>query len=111
VRPDLSAATVSRAGIAAIGEVVERLRIEANHLIFGHTHRRGPMPREDDWVAGAGTRLLNAGSWVYAPSLVGETARESPYWPGTVALLEDDRPPRLVHALDSLSREELAARD
>jgi predicted phosphodiesterase len=109
VRPDLSAATISRAGIAAMGEVVERLRMEADHLIFGHTHRRGPMPEEGEWIAGAGTRLLNAGSWVYAPSLLRETAAESPYWPGTVALLEDGRPPRMVHALDSLSREELAA--
>jgi predicted phosphodiesterase len=108
VRPDLSPATISRAGIAAIGEVVERLGIEADHLIYGHTHRRGPMPSEAEWVAGTGTRLLNSGSWVHSPSLLGATSAESPYWPGTVALVEDGAPPRLVHALDSLSREELA---
>ena len=31
----------SRAGFEAMAEVVERLGIAAEHVIFGHTHRRG----------------------------------------------------------------------
>ena len=43
VRSDLSPGAITRAGLAAIGEVTRRLGIDADHLIFGHTHRRGPM--------------------------------------------------------------------
>ena len=46
VRSDLSPGAVTRAGLAAIGEVDHKLGIEADHLIFGHTHRRGPMRGE-----------------------------------------------------------------
>jgi 3',5'-cyclic AMP phosphodiesterase CpdA len=110
VRPDLSATTISEAGIAAAGEFVERLGIEAEHVILGHTHRRGPMPDEEEWTAGGETRLLNTGSWVHSPTLLGSTAADSPYWPGTVALVDDGQPPSLLHVLDGMSREELAER-
>jgi predicted phosphodiesterase len=108
VRSDLAPGTVTRAGLAAIGEVVHRLGIEADHVIFGHTHRRGPMRGETGWRLDSGTRLWNTGSWVYAPGLLGRTAGESPYWPGTVAVLEDERQPRLRHLLDDLTKDELA---
>ena len=43
-----------------------------------------------------------------APSVVvGRTATDSPYWPGTVAVLEDDGPPELHHLLDDRTRTEL----
>jgi predicted phosphodiesterase len=107
VGADLSPRAIARAGIAAMGDVVDRLGIEAEHVIFGHTHRRGPMVDEPGWSAGA-SRLWNTGSWVHTASLLGPTAEVSPYWPGTVAVLDEEGPPRLVHALDDLSREELA---
>jgi hypothetical protein len=109
VRSDLSPGAITRAGLAAIGEVAQALRIDADHLIFGHTHRRGPMPGEAGWRLASGTRLWNTGSWVYAPGLVGRTASESPYWPGTVVVLDGDRQPRLRFLLDDRAREELAA--
>ena len=56
VRSDLSPGAVTRAGLAAIGEVVHKLGIEADHLIFGHTHRRGPM------------RAESGGAWRTAPA-------------------------------------------
>jgi hypothetical protein len=87
--------------------VTRRLGIDADHLIFGHTHRRGPMPAETGWRLPEGTRLWNTGSWVYAPGLLGEAPADSPYWPGTVAVLDDDRTPELRHLLDDLSRTEL----
>ena len=107
VRSDLSPGAITRAGLEAIGEVTRRLGIDADHLIFGHTHRRGPMRAETGWRMPEGTRLWNTGSWVYAPGLVGRTAADSPYWPGTVAVLGDDGPPELHHLLDDRSRTEL----
>ncbi|HEY7151026.1 MAG TPA: metallophosphoesterase [Solirubrobacterales bacterium] len=107
VRADLSPGAVTRAGLAAIGEVVHRLGIEADHLIFGHTHRRGPMRGEQGWRLESGTRLWNTGSWVYAPGLLGRSAAESPYWPGTVVVLEGERQPELRHLLDHLAKAEL----
>ena len=108
VRSDLSPGAITRAGLAAIAAVVERLAIDAEHLIFGHTHRRGPMQGEAGWRAGA-TSLWNTGSWVHAPTLLGATAAESPYWPGTVALLGESGPPELRHVLDDLKRADLEA--
>src|SRR5215208_1762165 len=49
VRSDLSPGAITRAGLVAIGEVVRRLGIDADHVIFGHTHRRGPMRSEVGW--------------------------------------------------------------
>jgi predicted phosphodiesterase len=108
VRSDLSPAAIARAGAIAMAQVVKRLEIDATHVLFGHTHRRGPLPGEAAWLAGDSI-LLNTGSWVHAPGLLGPNARSSPYWPGTIAVVEDDAPPRLEHLLESLSREELAA--
>jgi Calcineurin-like phosphoesterase len=106
VRSDLSPGAITRAGLAAIADVVERLAIDAGHLIFGHTHRRGPMADESGWTAGA-TKLWNTGSWVYAPTLLGSNAATSPYWPGTIALVSDAGEPTLRHLLDELERAEL----
>jgi Calcineurin-like phosphoesterase len=108
VRADLSPGAMTRAGVSAMGQVVERLGIEARHVIFGHTHRRGPMPGENEWRPGdREVNLWNAGSWVHSPSLLGARAESSPYWPGTIVFVEDDGPPRLEHLLDGWSREEL----
>ncbi len=107
VRADLSPGAMTRAGVSAMGEVVDRLRIDARHVIFGHTHRRGPMPGEDDWRHGDDVKLWNAGGWVHSPSLLGTRAETSPYWPGTVVFVDDDGPPRLEHLLDGWTREEL----
>ena len=91
----------------AMGEVVTRLGIEADHVIFGHTHRRGPTRGESGWRLESGTRLWNTGSWVYAPGLVGRRASESPYWPGTVIVLEPEGDPRQRELLSDHTKEEL----
>jgi hypothetical protein len=108
VGSDLSPGAITRAGIGAMATVVERLGISAQHVIFGHTHRRGPLPADSGWSAGQAS-LWNTGSWVHTPTLLGRTAAESPYWPGTVAIVGDEGPPLLDHALDHFSREQLAA--
>ena len=102
VRADLSSGAIGRAGFEAMADVVADLEIDAEHLIFGHTHRRGgPEPRR-------GTTLWNTGSWVHSPGLLGETAAVSPYWPGTVCFVGDEGEPELRHLLDGLGRAELA---
>ncbi len=107
VKSDLSPGTITRAGLEAIGEVVRRLGIEADHVIFGHTHRRGPMPNETGWRLADGTRVWNTGSWVYSPGLLGRTAARSPYWPGTVVVVTDEGRPEPRHLLDDRTKTQL----
>jgi hypothetical protein len=110
VRSDLSPGALTRAGLAAVAETIRRLGIEAPHFVFGHTHRRGPLLGEEEgWEVDGVTGLWNTGSWVYSPTLLGSTAATSPYWPGTVGVIDDEGPPELRHLLDSVSREELGA--
>lgn len=109
VRADLSPNAISRAGVEAMDDVAVRLEIHARHVIFGHTHRRGPLASEDEWRPREdGPNLWNTGSWVHSPSLLRSTAKGSAYWPGTVGIVEDEGPPELVHLLDGWTREELA---
>jgi hypothetical protein len=85
-----------------------RLGIDAEWVLFGHTHRAGPFPERDadaEWRAGAGTgspgpRLMNTGCWVYEGVFLGTAGKKSPYWPGTVVELDDDGPPRLRNLLE-----------
>ncbi|HYH60934.1 MAG TPA: metallophosphoesterase [Solirubrobacterales bacterium] len=107
VRADLSPNAISRAGVDAMSEVVERLEINAEWVLFGHTHRRGPLAGEDEWVTKNGARLLNTGSWVHSPSLLRSSSKGSAYWPGTICILDDKGPPELVHLLDEWTREDL----
>jgi len=87
--PDLSLKEISRATLAAMVEAVERLEIDAETVIFGHTHRRGPHKGESGWRTKNGTKVVNTGSWVYSPGLLGSTSADSPYWPGSLVVIED----------------------
>jgi hypothetical protein len=71
-------------------------------VVFGHTHRRGTPSEQGP------TRLWNTGSWVHSPALLGASAAESPYWPGTICFLGQEGEPELHHTLDQLSRADLA---
>ncbi|HEY4428010.1 MAG TPA: hypothetical protein VGN08_07385 [Solirubrobacteraceae bacterium] len=97
---DISASELRRAGLAAMGEVAARLGLGDAYVVFGHTHRAGPLPGDDpgDWVGGGGARLVNAGNWTYSDVFLASTGRQSPYWPGTCVLVEDAGPP-VVEAL------------
>jgi hypothetical protein len=101
---------IRQAGLRAMGDLVSRLGIDADHVIFGHTHRRGPLDGEPGWELPGGTRLINTGSWVFARALAGPSSRGSVFWPGSVVVVEDDEPPRLHHLLDELARDELRER-
>jgi len=113
--PDLSGGALRRAGLLAMAEVVDRLGIEAEHVIFGHTHRAGPLPGDvEGWTIPARdgrpeTRLLNTGNWVYEPAFLAARPHASPYWPGRCAVVEDGGPPRLEHPLAGSGHEELAS--
>jgi hypothetical protein len=96
-----------RAGIAALCRVVERLGIDADWVVYGHTHRTGPLANEGDWRAPTGARLMNCGSWTWAPQLAGGSAGASPYWPGGMVVVGDDGPPQLVRVLADVPEGEM----
>ena len=97
LKPDLSAVELREAGLRGMRTVIERLGIDAEHVIFGHTHRSGPHDRDEPWRG-----LINTGSWIYEPAFLGREPKESPYWPGHVAYVPDEGPPELVSLLDEL---------
>jgi hypothetical protein len=101
VSDDVSIATLRSSSLAAIGEVLLRLRVDAPFVIFGHTHRAGPLPGDDaaGWQTASGTRLQNCGCWVGERTLIGGDPG-SPYRPGFCVRLDDDRDPELVNLLD-----------
>jgi predicted phosphodiesterase len=108
---DISRSGISRAGLAAIREVLERFEVREDYVVFGHTHRPGPLGRDDvsQWRLRSGTRLHSTGSWTYSPGLCGPTPSESMFWPGTVTWVEDEGPPRRTELLHGRSHEELRA--
>jgi predicted phosphodiesterase len=100
-RADLSGPELRRAALRAMREVVERLRIDARHVVFGHTHRAGPLAGDDpaDWALAGGGRLLNTGSWILERAWT-RAGPGSPYWPGAAVVLEDGGEPRPLRLLD-----------
>lgn len=104
LRADISAHQLRRSGLTAFGEVVWRLGVEADHVIFGHTHRAGPLPTDDpfEWrVHGSAIRLHNPGSWVVEPILATGDP-EGPYHAGRAIVLQDDAAPRLERLVSDL---------
>jgi hypothetical protein len=107
---DISGAELRRAGLRGMGEVAERLGLGDAHVVFGHTHRAGPLLGDDvwEWVGPSGARLINAGCWTYDSHFLTGDPGESPYWPGG-AVLVDEGPPRLVRLLDEVPGAELSS--
>ncbi|MGZ6643002.1 MAG: metallophosphoesterase [Solirubrobacteraceae bacterium] len=110
VRADLSGIGLRNAGLKAMGAVVEHLSIDASHVIFGHTHRAGPLEGDEPapWITPAGVHLHNTGSWVYE-SMYNDAGPSSPYWPGGGIVLDDGAPPRHVRLLQGVSAAQLTA--
>ncbi|HMJ35299.1 MAG TPA: hypothetical protein VK501_15420 [Baekduia sp.] len=109
VSGDLSGEALRRNSLTAIGEVVGRLGVEAEHVIFGHSHRTGPLPFDDvtEWRTESGAWLHNSGSWVHEPAFTSADGPSSPYWPGGAILVEDSGAPKLLRLLgDSAGEEE-----
>lgn len=113
VRADISGPGLRVAVLEAMGEAVRRLGIDARHVVFGHSHRAGPLPDDDEteWRTSA-TSLHNSGSWVYEGHFVHGPDGASPYWAGCVVAVdrEPGRPPRLERLLADVPRDALRPR-
>ncbi|HEX3511845.1 MAG TPA: metallophosphoesterase [Solirubrobacteraceae bacterium] len=109
LKATVSGEELRRAGLLAMGEVAARLGIGDAYVVFGHTHRPGPLPDDDpaEWVGRGGARLWNCGSWTYSPIFISRGASESPYWPGAAVLVEDSGAPQVLRLLQDRTREEI----
>jgi len=106
----LLGAQMRHASLPALARVVHRLGVEAEHVVFGHVHRLGPLPGDDPrrWRGPGGRPLMaNTGSWTYEPLLLHRARAPHPYWPGGAIVLEDGAPPRAVGLLDHLGADAL----
>jgi hypothetical protein len=102
LRSKLSGAELRRSGLRGLEQAAGRLRVQAPYVIFGHTHRAGPLPGDDpaEWRTSAGTRLINSGCWVTEPSFLGPSPHRSPYRVGFCVRVDDEGPPELANLLD-----------
>lgn len=103
---------MQRHALPAMHWVVHALGVDAEWVIFGHVHRRGPRSRDDlsRWTgANRRPRLLNTGSWRYEPVVVRGLDGRASYWPGGAVSIGDDGVPVCVGLLDGLSERELVA--
>lgn len=110
LRADLSHVELRRAGLSAMGEVAARIGLGGAYVVFGHTHRPGPLPGDDraEWHGRGGARLVNCGSWTYSRFFLHGAPGVSPYWPGTGVIVEDDGPPTIVRLLADRTHQQLA---
>jgi predicted phosphodiesterase len=108
---DISVENISRAGLGAIREALVRLGVETRYVVYGHTHRPGPLPFDDRarWRLPGGTEVHGSGSWTYSPGLCGPSSERSRFWPGTVTWIEDEGPPVRRELLHDRGHSELAA--
>jgi UDP-2,3-diacylglucosamine pyrophosphatase LpxH len=100
-----------RCATPAMARVAAHLGVDADWVLFGHVHRRGPIG-DEAWPAENGParpRMVNTGAWLYEPLLVDRATAPHPYWPGGAVLLEDGQPPRSVGLLDDVGADELHA--
>jgi hypothetical protein len=103
LKAELSGTELRRAGVRAFGEALRRLGVDgARYVLFGHTHRAGPLPRDTvaEWRTPGGVLLINTGGWVLEPQFIGRDPSSSPYRPGFGVFLGDDGPPELRNLLD-----------
>ena len=103
LRAEVSGPALRRSGLQGMDEVCARLQVSAGHVIFGHTHRAGPLPGDDpaEWRTRGGGHLINSGCWVHEPAFMGADASQSPYRTGFCVVIDDDGPPRLLNLSES----------
>ena len=104
LRPDVSTEELRRAGLRAMHEVLGRLEVPAAHVLFGHTHRAGPLPNDlrEGWQAPPSSALVNTGSWQLERLFVGPKPDSSPYRPGFCVQVSPSGPPQLTNLLDGI---------
>ncbi len=103
-----------RHAMPALALATQALGVEADWVIFGHVHRRGPRQGDDLqlWSGPGGSpRIVNTGSWRYEPVVVHDAGPSGGYWPGGAVVLDEEGQPRSVGLLDGLTEAELLSRD
>ncbi len=102
-RADLSGAALRQAGLYGIGRALLGLGVDAPYVVFGHTHRAGPLDGDDlsEWRTTSGSMLVNSGCWVSEPSFLGPNPSRSPYRVGFAVWVNEQGPPQLVNLLDA----------
>jgi predicted phosphodiesterase len=102
VRADLSTAQLRRASLVALDEVAMRLEVDAGWVIFGHSHRAGPLADDErsEWRTRSGAAIMNSGCWVHERAFLGPDPARSPYRAGFAVELGDTGAPELVNLLD-----------
>ena len=109
VSDDVSIETLRSSSLAAFGEVLLRLRVQAPFVIFGHTHRAGPLPGDDPgWVADLQRNPTGELRLLGGERTLAGGDPQSPR-PGFCVRLEDDHEPKLVNLLDSTAPPDSAA--
>ncbi len=110
LQSDISGPELRRAALLAMGEVATRVGVggEGGHVIFGHTHRTGPLPRDaaHEWRTPGGAQLHNCGCWTYDSYFLEGQPPSNPYWPGGAVLVDDEgppAPPKLLRLISSSS--------
>jgi len=103
VQADISGDALRLAGLRAMGEAIRVLDVRAAHVIFGHTHRAGPLPGDDPgpWRLPRGGALINSGCWV-DEALFSGGSHDSPYWGGRGVFVGDEGPPVLERLVSDL---------
>jgi hypothetical protein len=104
VGADVSGPALRRGSLAALREALRRLGVEAPHVVFGHTHRTGPLPGDEPGEWGP---LVNTGAWTLEDHFTALPGGRGPYWPGGAVEVGDDGPPVLHRLLDGVGAEEL----
>jgi predicted phosphodiesterase len=100
LRSDISPQALRRAGIDAAASAVAGLGLAEKHVLYGHTHRPGPLPGDDlsEWQISGGQQLWNTGSWVFEKHFLAKAPKGSPYWPGrAIEVIGEGEP--VVHSL------------
>jgi len=103
VSSKISSDELRRAGLDAMSAVVGLLGVEADYVIFGHTHCAGPLPWMDpaEWRLPNGGQMINSGCWTDEPR-INSTEIVSPYRPGRGVLVTDSGPPQQLVIADEL---------
>lgn len=106
---ELSGQAMIASALHAIDEVDARLNLGAEHLIFGHCHRTGPLPTDADdaWRTRVGTQLWNTGNWVYEPRFQASAGSDGAYWPGALVVVDGGHAPRVERLLCDLEEADL----
>jgi hypothetical protein len=102
----LTPETLRAAGLRGTERVAEALGVRPDVLIFGHTHRAGPLPGDAawEWATQCGGRMLNTGAWVHPRTApIGpEAGPGSAYWPGRAVRVDADGTAHPVRLLDDV---------